>query len=69
MTDIPFDEKEFFPDDCEYFCPPASGTDMTGLIPFSAESGQDTESYSELYPFLADGLPEKGREMRQERDR
>ncbi len=68
MTDIPFHGKDDFPEDYEYFCPPASGTDMTGLIPFSAESGQNTESYSELYPFLADGYPEDGRKMRQERD-
>lgn len=68
MNGIPFNEKEFFPDDCEYFCPPASGTDMTGLIPFSAESGKDTESYSELYPFLADGFSAITREMPQERD-
>lgn len=69
MNGIPFDEKEFSPDDCEYFCPPASGTDMTGLIPFSAGPSDNTESYSGLYPYLAKDFPAISREMPQERDR
>ena len=67
MTGIPFHEKEDFPEDYGYYFPSASGTDMTGLIPFSAGNETDALAYSDIYPYLADGFPEGGREMRQKK--
>ena len=50
---VPEPEKE------EYECPSASWSDMTGLIPYAAETPDDRSSYGEVYPYL----PEYGGNM------
>lgn len=40
----------------KYCCPSASWEDMTGLVPYSACSGCESEAYSSLYPYLPEDL-------------
>lgn len=55
--EIPVPDPE---NDEEYICPSASWGDITGLVPFAADDGNQHGSYEEVYPYPS-GYEGKGR--------